>query len=91
MLVILLHTAAAYSEEKAWLEWLEKKLADFADRIPNNPKDFLQFFLEHLNVMETILPLNSWFHIRAKSIASAGLDMDRPGTSVKDPKKSRTH
>ena len=87
MLVILLHAAATYSEKELWLEWLEKKLVDFADRMPSDQKDFLQLFLAHLSAMEIVLPISSWFHIRAKSIALAGLDVEKPRKSIADLKK----
>ena len=87
MLVILLHAAATYSERELWLEWLEKKLVDFAERLPSDPKDFLQLFLFHLSAMEITLPLRSWFHLRAKSITLAGLDVEKPTKSIADLKK----
>ena len=87
MLVTLLHAAATYSERELWLEWLEKKLADFADRLPSDPKDFLQLFLIHLSAMEIALPIRSWFHIRAKSITLAGLDVEKPAKSIAGLKK----
>ena len=76
MFGILLRTATTYSKGRTWFESFGKRLADFADRIPNSQKDFLQLFLAHLSAIETVLPLGSWCHLRAKSIALAGIDLE---------------
>ena len=36
------------------------------------PNECLQIFRDHLDEVERVLPIDSWFYIRARSIASAG-------------------
>ena len=73
ILVICLQAAAAFKEHDAWFDWLEERLARIAGCLPGrHPNRSVRIFLEHLDAMETILPIDSWFHRRARSIASAG-------------------
>ena len=72
ILVICLQAAAAFEEHDAWFDWLEERLARIAGCLPGPPNRSVRIFLEHLDAMETILPIGSWFHRRARSIASAG-------------------
>ena len=76
ILVICLQAAAAFEEHDAWFDWLEERLARIASCLPGPPTGppnrSVRIFLEHLDAMETILPIDSWFHRRARSIASAG-------------------
>ena len=72
ILVICLQAAAAFEEHDAWFDWLEERLARIASCLPGSPNRSVRIFLEHLDAMETILPIDSWFHRRARSIASAG-------------------
>lgn len=72
ILVIFLQAAAAFEEHDAWFDWLEERLARIASCLPGPPNRSVRIFLEHLDAMETILPIDSWFHRRARSIASAG-------------------
>ena len=72
ILVICLQAAAAFEEHDAWFDWLEERLARIASCLPGPPNKSVRIFLEHLDAMETILPIDSWFHRRARSIASAG-------------------
>ena len=72
ILVICLQAAAAFRHHDAWFDWLEERLARIASCLPGPPNRSVRIFLEHLDAMETILPIESWFHRRARSIASAG-------------------
>ena len=72
ILVICLQAAAAFKEHDAWFYWLEDSLAKIANCLPGPHNRSVRIFLEHLDAMETILPIDSWFHRRARSIASAG-------------------
>ena len=72
ILVICLQAAAAFKEHDVWFDWLEERLARIASCLPGPPNKSARIFLEHLDAMETILPIDSWFHRRARSIASAG-------------------
>ena len=75
ILVICLQAAAAFEEHDAWFDWLEEGLARIASCLPGPPDRSVRIFLEHLDAMETILPIDSWFHRRARSIASAGAEL----------------
>ena len=72
ILVICLQAAAAFEKHDAWFDWLEERLTRIASCLPGPPNRSVRIFLEHLDAMETILPIDSWFHRRARSIASAG-------------------
>lgn len=75
ILPICLQSAAALEDRDAWFAWLEETLERAARSLPGPPNRSLRVFLEHLDAMEAILPIDSWFHRRAKSIASAGTDL----------------
>ena len=75
ILVICLQAAAAFREHDAWFDWLERRLASIASNLPGPPNRSVRIYLEHLDAMETILPVDSWFHRRARSIASAGTEL----------------
>ena len=74
ILRIILQAAAAYEEHEAWFKWLEEKLAGIASHLPSPPKKYIRIFINHLDELGRILPVDSWFHIRARSIASAGAE-----------------
>ena len=75
ILVICLQAAAAFEEHDTWFDWLEERMAIIASRLPGPPNRTVRILLEHLDAMETILPIDSWFHRRARSIASAGAEL----------------
>ena len=77
ILRITLQAAAVHEEHDAWFEWLEEGSARIANHLPPPPNKSLQAFLSHLGELERVLPLDSWFHVRARAIASAGADMNR--------------
>ena len=74
ILRIILQSAAAHEEHDAWSKWLEEKLAGIASHLPPPPNKCLHMFLNHLDELGRILPADSWFHTRARSIASAGME-----------------
>ena len=69
---IMLQTAAAYEVHDAWFRWLEEGLARIAAHLPPPPNKSLQLFLIHLGGIERVLPIDSWFHLRARTIALSG-------------------
>ena len=75
ILVICLQAAAAFEEHDAWFDWLEERMARIAYSLPGPRNRSVRILLEHLDAMETILPIDSWFHRRARSIASAGAEI----------------
>ena len=72
ILRIMLQSAAAYKAHDAWFKWLEERLASIATHLPPPPNECLQMFRDHLDEVKRVLPMKSWVHLRAKSIASAG-------------------
>ena len=72
ILRIMLRAATAYEAHDEWFKWLEERLASIALHLPPPPNKCLRMFLDHLESIGTVLPMNSWFHIRAQSVASSG-------------------
>ena len=72
ILQITLQGAAAYEAHDAWFNWLEERLTSIATNLPPPPNESLNVFLGHLGEIGLILPIESWFHIRARSVALAG-------------------
>ena len=75
ILQIYLQAAAALEERDAWFDWLEEKLAMLAECLPGPPNQSLRILIEQLDAMEMILPVESWFHRRARAIAAAGAEL----------------
>ena len=69
---IMLQTAASHEVHDTWFKWLEEGLARIATDLPLPPNKSLQAFLGPLGEIERILPIDSWFHVRARTIALAG-------------------
>ena len=69
---IMLQAAAVHEAHDAWFTWLEEGLARIATHLPAPPDKSLQAFLVRLGGIERVLPLDSWFHLRARAIALAG-------------------
>ena len=70
LLAILLQTAVVHQEHDAWYEWLAEKLTDITSRLP---RESLNALLRYLAELETIMPARSWFHLRARATALAGM------------------
>ena len=70
---IVLQTGVAYESQEAWFLWIEETLAAIAVRLPSAPKQSLRFLLDCLDEMRVVLPADLWFHLRARSIALAGM------------------
>lgn len=75
ILQIYLQAAAAFAEKDAWFDWLEEKLEILAACLPGPPNQALQILIEQLDAMEMILPVECWFHRRARAIAAAGAEL----------------
>ena len=73
ILRVLIQSAAANETHDSWFSWLEDRLATIATRLPTSPIESMQIFLDHLNELEKVLPIESWFHSRAKSIALSSI------------------
>ena len=71
---VLLQAAAAYEDEADWARWLEDRTVGLATNLPAVPNTCLAVFLWYLEGMEPVLPIELWFHVRAKRIATAGAD-----------------
>ena len=69
ILAVLLQAAVVHQENDAWCNWLEEKLTEITARLPRESLDAL---LRYLRELETILPANCWFHLRARTMALAG-------------------
>ena len=71
-LQIVLQAAAAYEDRTAWSAWLDENLARIASAIPGPPNRCLGMFVDHLDTIGSILPVDCWFHRRARFIAASG-------------------
>ena len=72
ILRIMLQAAAAHETHDVWFKWLEERLTSIAIHLPPPPNECLRRFLDHLDEVERVLPIGSWFHVRARLIASSG-------------------
>lgn len=68
MIGCLLQTAAAHSDQNAWSEWLEERLAQIASQLPPPPSESSRVFAELLDELGSVLPVESWVHLRARAI-----------------------
>ena len=71
---VLLQAAAAFEDEADWACWLEDRTVGLATNLPAVPNTCLAVFLWYVEGMEPVLPIELWFHVRAKRIATAGAD-----------------
>ena len=72
LLLIVLTSAAAHAEQDAWAKWLDDTLTRVASSLPSTPSDCLHAFHEYLDQFNSVVAMDSWFHVRANAIASSG-------------------
>ena len=72
LLCIILTAAAAHEARKLWVEWLDETLTRVAGRLPETPSDCLHALREFLDTCSIVLPMDSWFQVRASALASSG-------------------
>ena len=72
LLCIILTAAAAHEAQKLWVEWLDETLTRVAGRLPEAPGDCLHALREFLDTCSIVLPMDSWFQVRASAVASSG-------------------
>lgn len=68
---IILIASSAYRDRNCWLEWLEKRLADFAYFLPQGAPSFA--FLRCLMELKKFFPLQEWCFARAQKLAAAAI------------------
>lgn len=69
MIGLLLQTAASHREMEDCLGWFGQRLEDLAWALPKAPIDCVTSFLEYLQVLEVVLPIEQWCHLSAKRVA----------------------
>ena len=71
---VIFQTAAVFEDYDKWFNWLEDTLSEIAMQMPSSSSqnEVLSVFLQHLLELDLVLPVSSWFHKRAKAIASSG-------------------
>ena len=74
ILHILFRVAASHPEERAWGEWLAIQLAEVASQLPTEAGDCIKWLWNLLDSMGVVLPVSSWFHLRAKRIVGMALE-----------------
>ncbi len=68
MIFLVLRTAGAFRNHDDWFNWLRDTFEIISEKIPQSQNnELLNLFLEHLDAMEAALPIDSWFHLRAKA------------------------
>ena len=72
LLLIILIASAAHEEHDIWVEWLDQTLTSVARSLPEVPSDCLYVFRECLDQFSSFVAMDSWFHLRASSVASSG-------------------
>ena len=74
LMVVIFQAAAVFEDRDKWFKWLQETLANVALQLPfsSEQNGVLNTYLQHLLQIDYVLPTSSWFHARAKSIASAG-------------------
>ena len=72
VLQVTLRAAVAYEAHDTWFNWLEERLTRIANSLPPPPNESQKLFLVHLGELSSILPVESWFHTRARSVAMSG-------------------
>ncbi len=70
---ILLQAAAAHEGQQEWMRWLDARLSEVAEALPTRPRGLLALFVSYLEEIERVSPVTTWFHLRAKAVASAGV------------------
>ena len=65
---IIVVAAGAIGDHDEWFTWLRDRFETISERIPqSNHNKLLNLFLIHLDAMEVVLPIDSWFHLRSKA------------------------
>ncbi len=69
----ILQAVAAHEAHDTWFQWIEERLTYIAIHLPSPPNNCLKVFQDHLDEIGKVLPIDSWFQVRARSIASSGM------------------
>ena len=69
----MFQAAAAYQAHDIWFKWLEDRLMNIAIHLPGPPNKCLKVFQDYLDEIGKVLPIDSWFQVRASSIAYSGM------------------
>ena len=72
IIAIIVHAGAAIEDHDQWFTWIEDRLTRIARELPSGPEGTLVAFLSQLELIGMMLPVSSWFHLRAKGVALAG-------------------
>ena len=71
VLRFLLVAAAANSDHADWRKWLAEKLTEISEEMVRGEGGDPAAFLANLDAIERVTPIDSWFHIPAKSLVLA--------------------
>lgn len=67
----LLQAAGAHGGPKAWSEWLDKRLVQVAKQLPPPPSESSRVFVDLLDELAVVLPVDSWVQLRARAISAS--------------------
>ncbi len=75
ILLMMLRTAGAHQTQHSWFEWLENGLSNIVTRLagPAHTNKLIPELIFFLDQIEMVFPVESWFHIRARSMVLAGI------------------
>ena len=71
IILMMMRTSGAHQLQQAWFEWLDNGLTEITAHMPSSPNEILSAYIQHLDLIGAVFPVESWFHIRARSIALA--------------------
>ena len=67
----LLQAAGAHGDPKAWSEWLDRRLVQVAEQLPPPPSESSRVFVDLLDELAVVLPVDSWVHLRARAVSAS--------------------
>ena len=70
---LAIQSAAAIEQEDDWARWLDARLVAVAHALPGGRDSALGAFMTVLRGIEAVMPIEKWFHVRARSVALAGI------------------
>ena len=71
LIACLLQTAGVYGDSTAWSEWLDKRLVQVAEQLPPPPSELSRVFVDLLDELAVVLPVDSWVHLRARAVSAS--------------------
>lgn len=71
LIACLLQTAGVHGDSTAWSEWLDTRLVQVAEQLPPPPSESSRVFVDLLDELAVVLPVDSWVHLRARAVSAS--------------------